>query len=445
MKKYIILILGSILFNVDYSRCAEKNPFESIARVNIAEIQAYQGDLVDVPLTVTGFQNIGMFQLDMAFNPDVLESVNVVNIHPNLGSITKNLEQDGLIFTNWYNINGASIPDGDKLFDLRFIFCPDSLDCALSENASAIEFIESTCLARRPDYTEIALNFNHGSVSAIDPLRSLAINTTGSGEVNVNGTPYTEPLAVPEGTILTLDAIAETGWSFTGWSGDQSGAENPIELLMDSNKNVTVIFEVIPASAHTIKLFLEGFYSTTLGEMRKAQWFNPFTEELEDKFDGTVADLITVELHEPGSYGTPVYVFEGVGLNQDGTANFFIEDPISGEFYITIRHRNHLETVSATPLDFDQGVTYDFTASADKAFGNNMQEISDGIWGLFAGDVNQDGTLSGADLVVTNDDVRIGAVGYRSTDVNGDGVLSGADLVLINDNVRIGVVIILPE
>jgi hypothetical protein len=44
------------------------------------------------------------------------------------------------------------------------------------------------------------------------------------------------------GTILEIAAYPNSGWEFTGWGGDLSGTDNPLLLVMDSNKTFTVTF-----------------------------------------------------------------------------------------------------------------------------------------------------------------------------------------------------------
>jgi len=39
-----------------------------------------------------------------------------------------------------------------------------------------------------------------------------------------------------EGDEVTIEAQAETGWEFTGWSGDLDGDENPVTITIDENK-----------------------------------------------------------------------------------------------------------------------------------------------------------------------------------------------------------------
>jgi len=45
-----------------------------------------------------------------------------------------------------------------------------------------------------------------------------------------------------EGVELT--AISETGWSFSHWSGDYTGSDNPTTVTMDANKTITAHFVI---------------------------------------------------------------------------------------------------------------------------------------------------------------------------------------------------------
>jgi uncharacterized repeat protein (TIGR02543 family) len=68
---------------------------------------------------------------------------------------------------------------------------------------------------------------------------SLVVDIAGSGTVNIvpNQTGY-----APD-TVVTLTPAADPGWVFSGWSGDVSGSDDPLELTMDSDKDITATFE----------------------------------------------------------------------------------------------------------------------------------------------------------------------------------------------------------
>jgi hypothetical protein len=155
-------------------------------------------------------------------------------------------------------------------------------------------------------------------------------------------------------------------------------------------------------------------------------------EQTFPKFDGTVADLITVELHVQGNYGSPVHIVEDVELHQDGTAAFSIPNHLSSSYYITIRHRNHLETVSGAPVSLaSPQVSYNFTTAAGQAFGDNIKEVATGVWGIYAGDVNQDGVVNFSDRSTVQSNLLSITTGYIPADVNGDGIVNFLDRSIV--------------
>ena len=81
---------------------------------------------------------------------------------------------------------------------------------------------------------------------------SLATAVTGSGSIVLN--PAGGSYAV--GTNVTCTATPQTGWQFSNWSGDLSGAVNPQTVAMTGNKSIIAVFtsiggSVITASAGT--------------------------------------------------------------------------------------------------------------------------------------------------------------------------------------------------
>lgn len=63
----------------------------------------------------------------------------------------------------------------------------------------------------------------------------LVVTVSGSGQVSGAGT-------YDEGATATLTATPANGWSFSNWSGDATGSEASVDVLMNSNKAVTAIF-----------------------------------------------------------------------------------------------------------------------------------------------------------------------------------------------------------
>ncbi|MDY0281875.1 MAG: T9SS type A sorting domain-containing protein, partial [Salinivirgaceae bacterium] len=74
------------------------------------------------------------------------------------------------------------------------------------------------------------------------PQYTASITIVGNGSVNVNGAPMTEAIVVYEGTEINLEAIAANNWGFEGWTGDLVSSNAVENIVMDSNKEITVTF-----------------------------------------------------------------------------------------------------------------------------------------------------------------------------------------------------------
>ena len=69
----------------------------------------------------------------------------------------------------------------------------------------------------------------------------LTVSSSGNGAVALDppGGVY------DSSTVVTLSALPDSGYAFTGWSGDLSGNANPDSVVMDSNKAVTANFALL--------------------------------------------------------------------------------------------------------------------------------------------------------------------------------------------------------
>jgi len=121
---------------------------------------------------------------------------------------------------------------------------------------------------------------------------TLAISATnGSVTKTPNQTSYTL------GTTVTLQATPNSGYVFTGWSGDLTGTTNPATLVMNSNKSVTANFAAV---TYTLTI------SATNGSVTKTPNQTSYTS-------GT-----TVTLQATPNSG---YVFTGWSGDLTGTTN----------------------------------------------------------------------------------------------------------------------------
>lgn len=66
-----------------------------------------------------------------------------------------------------------------------------------------------------------------------------------------------------KGDVISIVASGKVGYAFTQWSGDYTGTDNPAEITMDSDKNITAEFETINTYTLTINI------DNNEGEVRK--------------------------------------------------------------------------------------------------------------------------------------------------------------------------------
>jgi peptidoglycan/xylan/chitin deacetylase (PgdA/CDA1 family) len=148
----------------------------------------------------------------------------------------------------------------------------------------------------------------------------------------------------------------------------------------------------------------------------------------------TVSDTITVKLHNASfPYGI-VDSSNGV-LDTNGIASFTFTNAANGlPYYLSILHRNAIETWSSEGLRFtSSALNYDFTSSQNHAYGNNLV-LKEGKYCLYSGDVNHDGLVDLADLIEIDNDNMNYVTGNVTTDINGDGLVDLNDLILVDNN-----------
>ncbi len=186
--------------------------------------------------------------------------------------------------------------------------------------------------------------------------------------------------------------------------------------------------DAIPGNVKTLYLtvFLENLFNGTT--MNKAQG------TAGDQFSGTVADHISVEIHD---FAPPFALVAGpymVEINTDGTAPVEVPAPLSANYYVVVKHRNSIETWSGTPLDFGMpAISYDFSTAISQAFGSNLKLLS-GKFVFYGGDVNQDGVVDTADITPVDNDSAGYLSGYLDSDVNGDGIVDTGDMTIVDNN-----------
>lgn len=469
----------------------------TMPNVLIGTVEAEAGSPVTIPVTVENFGTIDWGALDyiIQFDPAVLSFTGLSGVSSKLSS--------GIIFNSTSNtVNVAwngSLPDinfsdGELLFNLEFSYAGTN---------TIVSFDEQSCVMSDWDLNPIYAYYGPGGVNEIAGDNAtvcmetvvgqqlnevlMPVYVTGLNNVGVDdgvGAITLEiefdqslvnfmeviidpasPLAT-DGSSLINSVGGLLSYSWTIYGNPSTGIYIPDgEKLFDikfyylsgtaditfNNANCEIadvnilpmdVFycdgQIRPGIEMELKVYLEGLYNTNTGEMRKTQDF--ISGSLTNKYPGTVADLIDVELHDKNDYSTIMHTITGVELNQDGTAFFEVPEQFTDSYWVTIKTRNHVETVSANIINFASGnVVYDFTTAATQAYGNNQKLLEPGVYGLYAGDVDQNGFVDVNDAGLINPAVLVALPGYVVYDLDGNGEVDVNDAGLANPNVLVGV------
>lgn len=259
-------------------------------------------------------------------------------------------------------------------------------------------------------------NFNTGtdeitySISSIPDATGYQWGYTGTG-VTINGT----------GNSVTLDfSVSATSGQLSVRGTNICGPGTASTLDLSPSTRTLTITSVL----------LEGLYSAR-GTMRQA------IGDSGPRWGAGIADHITVELHNATSYATIEWSAKDVPLSIAGTAIVTVPAVNNGSYYVTVKHRNSIETTTGSPVSFAGTVINILFGSTAAVYGANLKASGDGYFLIFGGDVNQDGLVDSGDYpAVVNGNFNY-LTGYLPADINGDGFIDSGDYpIMVNNNFK---------
>jgi hypothetical protein len=305
--------------------------------------------------------------------------------------------------------------------------------------------------------TQTANNLPAGNYSVIV---SDATGCTGSASATVSQPPPVSASVTPGGPTTfclgeTVQLTANTSSSYLWSTGAMTQS---IVVAVTGNYSVTVTngsgctgtSPVIPVTVNPcsgildLRVLIEGFY---LGGGQMQASVNPALYP-------ALCDTVKVELRDP-SYPHAIAFSETGTIDIYGNGSFQFPAMVEGNsYYVVVRHRNALETWSASPVYFSSlGADYSFSDAIVKAYGSNLSDLGDGRFALWSGDVSdastatvglQDGVVESQDYSDMENAVISLLTGYIPQDITGDRVVESSDYSIIENNVYFTVISIHP-
>ncbi len=215
------------------------------------------------------------------------------------------------------------------------------------------------------------------------------------------------------------------------WSSFSSG-DYRIRPVISSNQGVLL----------AAKVFLEGPYDSDAHEMGiglNTEGYIPLTSPYSEDprtvtvVPDNVTDWVLVQLRttKTGSAVASRSAFlhkDGSIVGDDGTSNQIVLTAEESNYYLVIQHWNHLSVMSDETSTYSSSspVSYDFTTGTDKYEGADAAFLETGIYGMYAGDANDNDQVQNDDK---NDiwKIQVGQSGYKGADFNLNGEVQNDD------------------
>jgi hypothetical protein len=179
-----------------------------------------------------------------------------------------------------------------------------------------------------------------------------------------------------------------------------------------------------PAIDVSLDVFLQGTFSgtemtTTLNTSGLIPLSQPFnttpwnytgTESVTELPNSEVVDWVLIELRDAtdavsATAETQVARQAAFMLSDGSITGLDGVSPLSFNYtplyslFAVVYHRNSIAVMSANPITENGGVySYDFTNAQGQAYGNSQANLGNGIYGMYSGDHNADGTINEGDL-----------------------------------------------
>jgi len=127
---------------------------------------------------------------------------------------------------------------------------------------------------------------------------------------------------------------------------------------------------------------------------------------------------------------------DGTIIDTDGLSPVTFTGLSDGNYYVVVRHRNHLAIMSDSSISLSgSSALYDFCTSQSKAYTTGtdpMIDLGGGVYGMYSGDTNISGIVTAGDKSMVNSYNL--SIGYYNADTNLSGIVTAADKTNINFN-----------
>lgn len=332
------------------------------------------GTDVDVPVTVTAFNNIGSLDLTLDFDHTVLSYLSFTN-NSGFPSLSINETVPGTLAISGFiglGLDGIFLPENATLLTLTFHFNGGNSDLSWNNSGIACQYKDSPAF----------------SVLNDDPTAN-----------------YYQNGSVGEATNFNLTVFLEGAYA----SGGMTAGLVQADLLANDQ----------PYSASPWNY--PGTESVTVFPLETVDWI--LVEIRESTGDASSATSDKTIFRKAG-----LLLQNGRIKDLDGSSDLAFSITSQGNVYVVVYHRNHVPVISANALIINGGnAVYDFSSGENQVLGGAAahKQLAGGTWALASGDSNGDGDVNLTDQSLWTGDA--GESGYLLSDYSLDGNVNNSD------------------
>lgn len=289
----------------------------------------------------------------------------------------------------------------------------------VTSNSASLTLLASTAINTNPSSMNLTLNSN----------ASFTVSATGN---SLTYQWYKNNVAISGATNSTF---SKTSISFSDSGSYKVIVNGTCGSVASSSAYLTVTMPAPSNFAFNIRFYLEAFYEN--GKMRSVLRNSDGVSPI------NLCDTILVSLMD-SSTRVKVWNIKAI-VDTAGKVQIMIPNTyLNTRKYIGINHRNSIETWSANPVMLSSASGYSFVNSSSKAKGNNLRSNGSGVYMIYSGDINQDGSVDFNDYPVLDLSSSAGDLGYLATDLNGDGSVDFNDFPVLDINSNNGIFYVTP-
>lgn len=393
--------------------------------------------------TISGIQN----------SDTMLLTVNSILASPT--NITVNAASNNSFSSNWASVSGATSYLMDVSLDSNFgSFVSGYNALSVGSNFKNVTGLSAGTLY----FTRVKAVGNCNSVnSSLARIITISNPPTALNATAITTNNFTANWTAAIGAnSYTIDISTNRSFSsfVSGYNGLAVSGNNKSVTGLSPNTKYFYRLKSINASGASSNSIIDSLITTNFANLSITVFIeglyigsNLMTSAINNA-DGitsaSIADTIVIELHASTTPYSSVYSITSL-LGINGVINtVFSGSTIGNSFYIVLKHRNSIETWSAQPILISANTNYNFSLSASQAFGNNLSDLGNGIFAIFSGDINADGSIDFNDYPSLDISSSNGDLGYNNTDLNGDASTDFNDYPIIDINSSNGVLAMTP-